>query len=172
VNLTLVDEAPDRVVAYLDPHEFKSTWLGNKAVYRTRMLIADGGELLIPAPGVHTFGEDPEIDALVRRYGYKGTPNTLRQVKNNADLRDNLSAAAHLIHGSSEERFRVVLATDPEKLSREEVENVGFQWRDVHDALAEIDFASLEEGPQDGGYYYISNPALGLWAERSKFQDI
>jgi nickel-dependent lactate racemase len=171
VNLTLVDDAPDRVVAYLDPQEFKSTWLGNKAIYRTRMLIADGGELLILAPGVHTFGEDPEIDQLVRRYGYKGTPNTLRQVKENDDLRDNLSAAAHLIHGSSEGRFRVVLATDPDKLSRKEVENVGFQWRDVHEALREYDIEALTDGPQNG-YYYISNPALGLWAERAKFQHV
>lgn len=169
VNLTFVEEAPERVVAFLDPEEFKSTWLGNKAVYRTRMLIADGGELLIIGPGVHTFGEDPEIDRLVRRYGYKGTPATLAAVAEHEELRDNLSAAAHLVHGSSEGRFRIVLATDPDKLSPREVESVGFEWRDVSEVLAEYDVDSLEDGPQPGGFYYISNPALGLWAERSRF---
>jgi hypothetical protein len=82
-----------------------STWLGNKAVYRTRMAMADGGELIILAPGVKEFGEDHEIDRLIRKYGYRGTPATLAAVKANEELRNNLSAAAHLIHGSSEGRF-------------------------------------------------------------------
>src|SRR5690606_23237960 len=69
VNLDLLDRAPSKVVVYLDPHEFKSTWLGNKAVYRTRMAIADGGELIILAPGVKQFGEDAAIDALIRKFG-------------------------------------------------------------------------------------------------------
>ncbi len=59
VNFTVLDEAPAKMVVYLDPEEFHSTWLGNKAVYRTRMAIADGGELIVLAPGVKTFGEDP-----------------------------------------------------------------------------------------------------------------
>ncbi len=107
VNLDLLDQPLKKVVVYLDPHEFKSTWLGNKAVYRTRMVMADGGELIILAPGLKEFGEDAEIDRLIRKYGYRGTPATLAAVKANADLRNNLSAAAHLIHGSSEGRFRI-----------------------------------------------------------------
>ena len=79
--------------------------LGNKAVYRTRMAMADGGELIVLAPGVERFGEDPQIDALIRRYGYRGREAILAQARERGDLRANLSAAAHLIHGSTDGRF-------------------------------------------------------------------
>jgi len=169
VNVTLMDEPQERVVAYLEPAEFKSTWLGNKAVYRTRMMMADGGELTVIAPGVKTFGEDPEIDRLIRRFGYRGTPATLQAVRDNDELRANLSAAAHLIHGSSEGRFRIVYATDPSLMTRQEVESVGFEWRDVNDVMRQYDVGNLPDGPNDG-FYYVSCPALGLWAERRKFE--
>ena len=107
VNFTVLDEAPAKMVVYLDPEEFHSTWLGNKSVYRTRMAIADGGELIVLAPGVKTFGEDRQIDALIRKYGYCGTPQVMENVRGSDDLPQNLSAAAHLIHGSSEGRFRI-----------------------------------------------------------------
>ncbi len=162
VNVTTLEAAQTRVVAYLETDEFHSTWLGNKAIYRTRMAIADGGELLVLAPGVRTFGEDPQIDRLVRRYGYRGTPATLDAVAGDEELRRNLSAAAHLIHGSSEDRFRVVYATDPDLLSREEVQSVGFAWRDVREALRQYDPTTLRDGPNDG-FYYVGCPALGLW---------
>jgi len=168
VNVALLEAAPARVVAYLDPAEFTSTWLGNKAIYRTRMAIADGGELLVVAPGVRTFGEDAQIDRLIRRYGYRGTPATLDAVAENADLRENLSAAAHLIHGSSEGRFRIVYATDPANLSRAEVEAVGFEWRDVSEVLRTCDPATLRDGPNEG-FYYVGRPAMGLWSTRDKF---
>ena len=101
MNLTFTDEPFKKVVVYLDPEEFKSTWLGNKAIYRTRMAIADGGELVILAPGVERFGEDPEIDRLIRKYGYRGREATIEACDMNEDLKSNFSAAAHLIHGSS-----------------------------------------------------------------------
>jgi len=175
VNITTLATAPEQMVVWLDPDEFKSTWLGNKAIYRTRMALADGGRLTIIAPGIHTFGEDPEIDRLIRRYGYRGTPATLAALAANEDLRANLSAAAHLIQGSSEGRFEIILATDPALLSQAEVESVGFQWCNAADAIAEYAPATLSDGPQPGvgsqpaigsqrgGFHYISNPALGLW---------
>jgi hypothetical protein len=121
------------------------------------------------APGVKTFGEDAEIDRLIRRYGYRGTPATLDAVSRSAELCSNLSAAAHLIHGSSEGRFRVVYATDPALLSREEVEGVGFEWQDVATALREYAPERLTDGPHDG-FYYVGCPALGLWAARDRFE--
>jgi nickel-dependent lactate racemase len=169
VNVTIVDEPQDRVAAFLDPLEFKTTWLGNKAVYRTRMAMADGGELTVLAPGLRGFGEDPEIDRLVRRYGYRGTPATLAAVRENPELQRNLSAAAHLIHGSSEGRFRIVYATDPSLLSRREVESVGFEWRNLADALAEFPPDRLREGP-NRRVYYVGSPALGLWAARERIR--
>lgn len=172
VNLKFLDEPLRKVVVYLDPGEFKSTWLGNKAIYRTRMAIADGGELLVLAPGVETFGEDRGIDALIRKYGYRGTAATLDAVQNNADLKASLSSAAHLIHGSSEGRFRVTYCAG--KLSRGEVEGVGFSCGDLAGNLDRYSPARLHDGVNrlaDGEeVFYISNPALGLWALRSSFE--
>lgn len=170
VNVTLLDEPQQRVVAYLEPREFKSTWLGNKAIYRTRMAIADGGELTVLAPDVKSFGEDPAIDHLVRLFGYRGTPATIEALGKSDELRNNLSAAAHLIHGSAEGRFRIVYATNPSLLSCEEVEQAGFQWRNIADALREYPAHRLADGPNNG-FYYVGCPALGLWAAKDKFTE-
>jgi len=170
-NLIFLDRAPKKVVVYLDEREFKSTWLGNKSVYRTRMAIADGGELLVLAPGVKKFGEDPAIDLLIRKYGYVGRIGVLDAWRKNQDLKDHLSAAAHLIHGSSDGRFSITYAV--ERLTREEVEGVNFQYMPLADALRRYDPAKLSDGWNtlaDGEeIFYISNPALGLWACREKF---
>ncbi len=172
VNLDLLDRPLKKAVVYLDPHEFKSTWLGNKAVYRTRMAMADGGELIVLAPGLKEFGEDAEIDRLIRKYGYRGTPATLAAVKANAELRNNLSAAAHLIHGSSEGRFRITYCPGPQ-VSQEAIRSVGFEAGDLDAALKRYDPDKLKDGPNclaDGEeVFYISNPALGLWALKSQF---
>lgn len=168
VNMIFLDKPLDKVVVYLDPKEFRSTWLGNKAIYRTRMAMADDGELLIIAPGLREFGEDQEIDRLIRKYGYRGTPATLQAVEENTELQENLSAAAHLIHGSTEGRFKVVYAT--EHLSQSEIESVGYEWRPVKDVLAQYNPGSLVDGFSDDGFFYISEPGQGLWVLRSQFR--
>jgi nickel-dependent lactate racemase len=171
VNFEMLDAPLRKVVAYLAPGEFKSTWLGNKAIYRTRMAIADGGELVVLAPGVKEFGEDREIDRLIRKYGYVGAPRVLDLVRDNADLRANLSAAAHLIHGSSEGRFAITYC--PGGLTRAEVEGVSFRHADLAAMLRRYDPARLRDGvnrmPDGEEIFYISNPALGLWACRDRF---
>jgi nickel-dependent lactate racemase len=169
VNFEIVDEPIKKAVVYLDPHEFHSTWLGNKAVYRTRMALADDAELIVLAPGVREFGEDATIDKLIRKYGYHGTPATLEAVNKNADLANDLSAAAHLIHGSSEGRFRITWC--PGKLSREEVEGVGFGYGDLSEMLKRYDIEKLAHGYNtvDGEeVFFIANPGLGLWAHGSR----
>jgi len=172
VNLDLLDQPLQKVVVYLDPHEFKSTWLGNKAIYRTRMVMADGGELIILAPGLKEFGEDAEIDRLIRKYGYRGTPATLAAVEANAELRDNRSAAAHLIHGSSEGRFRITYCPGPQ-MSQEAIRSVGFEAGDLNAMLKRYNPGQLKDGinrlPDGEELFYISNPALGLWALKSQF---
>jgi nickel-dependent lactate racemase len=170
-NLQLLQAPLRKVVVYLDPEEFKSTWLGNKAVYRTRMALADRGELLVLAPGVTRFGEDPEIDRLIRRYGYFGTPRTLEAVLREPELGQSLSAAAHLIHGSSEGRFRIAYAAGG--LSRTEVESVGYDFEELEKNLRRYDPQKLTAGPNrlpDGEeIFYVPNPALGLWGLESQF---
>ena len=176
VNFVMVEKPLKKVVVWLDPTEFKSTWLGNKSIYRTRMAIADGGELIVLAPALKEFGEDKEIDRLIRKYGYFGTPTTLEAVDNDAELRNNLGAAAHLIHGSSEDRFSVTYCPGKEadSLTKEEIESVGFNWGDLDEALARYDVDKLKEGfniLSDGEeIYYISSPALGLWAYKDRFE--
>jgi nickel-dependent lactate racemase len=170
VNFEMLDEPIRKAVVYLDPREFQSTWLGNKAVYRTRMALADGADLIILAPGVKEFGEDKGIDKLIRQYGYHGTPATLAAVEANKDLASDLSAAAHLIHGSSEGRFNITWC--PGHLSREEIEAVGFRYADLNSALERFNPDKMSHGYnriEDEDVFFISNPGLGLWAHRSRF---
>ncbi len=170
VNFKLLDEQLDKVVVYLDPEEFHTTWLGNKSIYRTRMAIADKGELIVLAPGLKGFGEDAGIDKMIRKYGYRTSPEIMAAVKNNADLADNLSAAAHLIHGSSEGRFTITYC--PGHMTQKEIEDVGFNYADLNEMTKRYDPSVLKDGYNevvhpDGSrerVYYISNPALGLWA--------
>ena len=173
VNFEMVPEPLDKVVVYLDPEEFKSTWLGNKSIYRTRMAIADRGELIVLAPGLKEFGEDREIDRLIRKYGYRTTPEILDFVANNEDLRGNLSAAAHLIHGSTEDRFSVTYC--PGNLTRSEIESVNYSYADLDLMLKRYDPGQLKDGYNDlpGGerIFFISNPATGLWSTRDKFEN-
>ena len=171
-NLELLDEPLDKVIVYLDPEEFKSTWLGNKAVYRTRMAIADDGDLIILAPGLKMFGEDKGNDTLIRKYGYKGTPNTLAMVKENDDLKAGLGAAAHLIHGSSEGRFRITYCPGP-GVTEEEIRSVGFEYADLDETMKKYNFSELKDGyniVNGEKIFYISNPALGLWALKKNFK--
>jgi nickel-dependent lactate racemase len=170
-NLTFVDAPLKKVVVFLDGGEFKSAWLGNKGIYRTRMAIADGGELIVLAPGVDKFGEDPVIDGLIRKYGYAGRETIIRNCAENSDLRDNLSAAAHLIHGSSDGRFSITYCV--RLLARADIEGVGFNYRPYDEAAAQYDPGKLVQGfnalPSGEECYYIPNPALGLWVDRNRF---
>lgn len=172
VNLTLLPQPLPKVVVYLEPGEFKSTWLGNKSIYRTRMAIADRGELIVLAPGLREFGEDREIDRLICRYGYRGTAATLAAVREHPELAANLSAAAHLMHGSTDGRFRVTYCPGP-NVSLEEVRAVGYEAAPLEPMLARYNPERLRDGMnrlEDGEeVFYISNPGLGLWALERDF---
>ena len=164
-NLDVLPKAIDKCVVYLDPEEFKSTWLGNKSVYRSRKAMADNGELIILAPALHTFGEDPEIDRLIRKYGYYGTEQTLKDVQENEDLANNLSAAAHLIHGTSDGRFNITYCPNG-GLSQSDIEGVGFNYMPYDKATELYNPDTLKDGwnmVNGEEIFYISNPALGLW---------
>jgi nickel-dependent lactate racemase len=171
VNFKMLDAPLKKVVVYLDPAEFKSTWLGNKSIYRTRMAIADKGELIVLAPGLLEFGEDKAIDKLIRKYGYLTTPEILKLTEENTDLQENLSATAHLIHGSSENRFKITYC--PGNLSKEEIESINYQYADLQTMLKKYDPEKLKDGVNvvDGEeIFYVSNPALGLWAYKDRFK--
>jgi len=177
VNFNLLPRSPKKIVVYLND-EYHSTWLGNKSIYRTRMAIADGGELIVLAPFVDTFGEDNHIDQLIRQVGYVGTPTIMKAMNDNDELKSNLSAVAHLIHGSSEGRFSITYCPGT-KLSKEEIESVGFQYADLNAMQKRYDISTLKDGwnteINENGieeeFYYISNPALGLWAVPERFED-
>jgi nickel-dependent lactate racemase len=172
VNFEMLDQPLEKVVVYLDPSEFRSTWLGNKSIYRTRMAIADGGELIVLAPGLKEFGEDSQMDRLIRKYGYVGTPRILELIEKNEDLQQNLGAAAHLIHGSSEGRFIVSYCSG--HLSQEEIEQVGFNYADLNEMMNRYNPNELKNGinamPDGEKIFYISNPAIGLWSCKDRFE--
>ena len=172
-NITVFDKPLKKIVAVMQADEFRATWVANKAVYRTRMAIADGGELLILAPGVERFGEQPEVDALIRRYGYRGTPRTLALYKTEADMQEIPHGVAHLIHGSSEGRFTIRYA--PGHLSRQEIEQVGYEYADLAEMQQRYSPSFMQEGwnvmPDGEEVFYISTPSAGLWSTREKLDD-
>jgi len=173
VNFKMVEKPLKKVVVYLDPSEFKSTWLGNKSIYRTRMALADNAELIVLAPALKEFGEDATIDQLIRKYGYCGTPATLKAIEENDDLKNNLGAAAHLMHGSSEGRFSITYC--PGHLTKDEIESVNFRYAPLNEMMDRYNPDNLVDGynklPDGEEIYYISNPAMGLWAHPDRFKD-
>jgi nickel-dependent lactate racemase len=170
-NITLVEKPLRKVVAVMQGDEFYSTWVANKAVYRTRMAIADGGELLIIAPGLKRFGEQPEVDTIIRKYGYTGTPNVMKLYKTMPDLQNMSHATAHLIHGSSEGRFKITYA--PGHLSEKEINGVNFGYADLQETLKRYPPESMKNGfnklPDGEEIYFIKTPSAGLWATRERF---
>ncbi len=170
LNITFLEKLPKKIVVYLDEHEFKTTWVGNKAVYRTRMAIADGGELIIIAPGIRQCGEDITNDKLIKKIGFIGRSAILELLKDNKQLQENQSIAAHLIHGSSDGKFKITLA--PGHLKRADVEKIKYHYMDINKALEKYPIEKLDNGwniLNGEKLYYISNPALGLWADKKKF---
>ena len=166
LNIVHVERRAAKVVAYLEPTELKTTWVGNKGVYRTRMMIADGGELILLAPGIRAFGENEEMDAMTRKYGYTGTKHILDLYRQGA-FEGKLMSAAHLIQGSTDGRFTITYATNPDLMSKEEIEGVGYQWVDYNEISKRYDPKKLKDGwnvlPDGEEIYYVSTPALGLW---------
>lgn len=172
-NFIMVDKPIKKCIVYLDPKEFASTWLGNKSVYRTRMALADGAELIVLAPALKEFGEDKTIDSLIRKYGYANTPAILKAVEENADIQENLGAAAHLIHGSSEGRFSITYCPG-DHISKEEIESVNYGYAPYAEMMEKYNVTQLKDGwntVNGEEIFYISNPALGLWAYPDRFKD-
>lgn len=172
-NINFLEKGIKKCVVYLDPKEFRSTWLGNKSVYRTRMAIEDDGELIVLAPGITKFGEDEKIDELIRKYGYVGREEVLRLFHENEDLQNNMSAAAHLIHGSSDGRFKITYAV--KNISLDEIRAVNFNAMDYDEALKLYPIDQLKPGynitTSQEEVYYVPNPALGLWINKEKFKN-
>ena len=174
VNIQLLEKPIRKAVVWLDPEEYRSTWLGNKSIYRTRMAMADDGELLILAPGLRSFGEDSNIDAVIRRYGYRPSAEIQALVAREPYLADNLSAAAHLIHGSSEGRFHITYAPGP-AVGKEEIESVGYRWADLDAAIARYAphgrLAGFHTTPDGEEFFFVPNPALGLWSTADRMKN-
>jgi nickel-dependent lactate racemase len=169
-NINALDKPLDKVVCVMQGDEFYSTWVANKAIYRTRMALADGGELVIMAPGLKRFGEQPEVDAIIRKYGYCGTPKAMEYYRRDPVLQDFAHATAHLIHGSSEGRFKIIYA--PGHMSKEEIESVNFGYADLGETMKKYPPDRLKEGfndlPNGEQVYFIPTPSAGLWATREK----
>ena len=169
-NITLVDKPIEKIVCVMQGDEFLSTWVANKAIYRTRMALADGGQLIIIAPGLERFGEQLDVDALIRKYGYAGTERVMAQYAENDDMQDLAHATAHLIHGSTEGRFKVTYA--PGKLTADDIHQVGYEYADIGETVKRYEPQRRREGwntTADGEkFFFIPTPSAGLWATREK----
>jgi nickel-dependent lactate racemase len=172
-NITVLDQPVQKIVAVMQADEFHSTWVANKAVYRTRMALADGGELLIIAPGLRRFGEQESVDALIRNYGYRGTPHTLSQYREQSDLQQLAHATAHLLHGSSEGRFAISYA--PGFLTKQEIEQVNYGYVPLREALRRYPPRKMQEGwnnmPDGEKVFFISTPSAGLWSTKKRLEE-
>ena len=150
-NIDIVDEPLDRVACWLDPVEMRSTWLGNKAVYRTRMAIADGGELIVLAPGVDALRRGPgdrHADPPPRLPGHAGDPRRRRATIPNwpptsVPRPTSCTAAPRAGSGSSG------APTRPRALTRDEVEAVGYEWRPLRDELEHLGVGGDYRRPAD-----------------------
>ena len=165
-NVTYVPKKAKKVVAYLEPEEFSTTWVGNKAIYRTRMMIEDGGELLILAPGIKRFGENDEVDCLIRQYGYRGTKATMALVEKGV-FSDAAMVPAHMSHGSSEGRFTITYALKSQNMSQDEIQAVGYEYMELEEVLHKYSPGNMKEGfqimPDGEEIYFVKTPAVGLW---------
>lgn len=171
LNIIFLESPLKKVIVNLDEHEYRSTWLGNKAIYRTRLAIEDDGQLIVLGKGVERFGEDRQIDRLINKYGYVGRDKILQLTDANKDLQDNLSASAHLIHGSSNGRFNIVYAVS--KLTREQIEQVNYEFADYKTIYDKYNVGSLVNGfntVNGEEIFYIDNPSVGLWAYSKWFK--
>ncbi len=167
-NITRLKAPAKTMVVWLDPDEFTSTWLGNKAIYRTRMAMADGGRLVIIAPGIDCFGEDPAIDETIRKFGYRGLERA-RNLVDDGTLAHDLAGAAHLAHGSTENRFSVTYAAGG--LSPTEIEAAGYDWAGCDDMIHKYNPTNLKDGLNESGgetFWFVRNPALGLWSAEDR----
>lgn len=166
LNIFHVDHRAKKVVTYLEPTELKTTWVGNKGIYRTRMIVEDGGELIVLAPGVIAFGENEEMDQMTRKYGYTGTDHIL-ELYGQGVFEGRLMSAAHLMQGSSEGRFTITYATKSENMTEEEIRGVGYEWADYDEITKRYNPQTMKEGwnimPDGEEVYFVGTPALGLW---------
>ena len=154
-----------KIVAVMDKDEFESTWVANKAIYRTRKALANNGELIIIAPGLKRFGENREADKIIREYGYSGTAKIIENWKKDKKLQDMAHVTAHLIHGSSDQRFKIYYA--PGYLTKKDIESVNYNYLDLSETLKKYPIEKMKYGfniMDDGEeIYFINSPASGLW---------
>ena len=92
--------------------------------------------------------------------------------KEKKELQDLTHATAHLIHGSSEARFKITYA--PGHLTKEEIESVNYNYLDYNEAIKMYSpdkltngFNTLSNGDE---IYFISTPSAGLWTTKDNLE--
>ena len=172
VNIKMLDKDYKKVIAFLDPEEFKSVWVGNKALLRTMMCIADGGELIIICPGIRAFAENSFADSFIRKYGYRSKQELLDIVEKSGEMEDYMLPLSQMILSDTGKRFKVTYAA--KDISREELESVYCNWISYEDVIKKYDPESLQEGenilPDGEEIFYVHKPAQGLWSEINRFR--
>ncbi len=170
-NINVISDPLKNILVFLDPQNYSSTWRGNEAIYRTRRALENNGNLVIIAPGLTNFIEDPTLDDLIRKFGYLGKEAILEKVNKSKLLQENLSLAAHLIQGSSENKFKITYCT--KNLSENDFRTVNYNWMNLEGAIKYYQIKKLKRGlnilPDGNEIFYITNPSINLWIARKKF---
>ena len=164
MNIYSLPAPLETAVVMLEENQYHSTWIGNKAIYRLRLAMADGGKLFILAPGLRRFGEDTVHDALIRRFGYRPREEIMAMVDTHEELANELTAAAHLVHGSVNQRFEIIYCT--QHMSKEVMQSVGYNHEPFQKTAVRYNPRTLQEGMNTVGgkdVFFVSNPARGLW---------
>ncbi len=165
VNITHVEKPVKKCVVWMDPHSYHSTWVGNKAIYRTQKMVEEDGEIIVIAPGVHTFGENDLADQAIRKYGYRPREEMLELYKTDPLLSSNMSLAGHLIRSVPSPKTKITYCTN--KLTREEIEHANYCYMTVEEAMERYPCENWETGwktlPNGEEIYFVRNAALGLW---------
>lgn len=165
VNITHVEKPVKKCVVWMDPHSYHSTWVTNKAFYRTMKMVQEGGEIIVIAPGLHVFGENDLADQAIRKYGYRPREEMLELYKSDPLLSGNMSLAGHLIRCVPSLETRLTYCTD--QIPQEEIEHAGFHYMSVEEAMAAYPCESWQTGwrtlPNGEEIYFVRNAALGLW---------
>ena len=165
VNVTHVEKPVKKCVVWMDPHSYHSTWVANKAIYRTQKMVVEDGEIIVIAPGVHTFGENDLADQVIRKYGYRPREEMLELYKSDPVLSGNMSLAGHLIRSVPSTKTKITYCTN--KLTRQEIEHANYSYMTVEEAMALYPCENWETGwktlPSGEEIYFVRNAALGLW---------
>lgn len=172
-NVTVVEEGLQRVVAFFPGLRFASLWDVQQLLPRLAMCLADGGELILLAPGIERLAADDAPLAVYRRTGYLGAAELRERQRTDPELGNEPWLATHLLNGSTNGRSKIYHALDgidaetlrALNLWPMELEETLFRYRP---AKAKAGWNITNEGEK---FFFIPDPTAGLWSTKKRLMN-